>query len=81
LLSATEGGAEVSGPETAPRASLRPPVLHQTILNPPLRGRRGPEKALPGSDVPDFLDFRPILARSGLASRLKKDQAMAGRGS
>jgi hypothetical protein len=35
LLSGAEGGRETSGPETAPRAGLRPPVLHGTILNPP----------------------------------------------
>jgi hypothetical protein len=34
LLSAAEGGTEASSPETAPRAGLQPPVLHETILKP-----------------------------------------------
>jgi len=62
LLSGAEGGAESGGPETAPRASLQPRLLHETILNPPLRGRQAPEKAPLGCDVHNFLDFRPIVA-------------------
>jgi DNA mismatch repair protein MutS len=78
LLSAAEGGAEVSGPESAPRASLGPPVLHETILNPPLRGRREREMAQRGGDLRNFLDFRPILACPGLTSRLRRKSGNGG---
>jgi len=61
LLLAAEGGAEASGPETAPRASLGPPVLHDTILKLPWWGRQAPEKARPGGNVRKFLEFRRIL--------------------
>jgi len=40
LLPAAEGGKVTGGPETAPRTGLQPPALHETIVNPPLRGRR-----------------------------------------
>jgi len=33
MLSAAEGGKEASSPETASRTALRPPVLHETILD------------------------------------------------
>jgi len=46
LLSAAKGGAEASSPETAPRASLRPRVLHEIILNPPRQPRCEPGRAL-----------------------------------
>jgi len=61
LLSTAEGGKEAGGPETAPSAVLRPPVLHAAILNPPERGRREPEKALPGGDVQNLLDSSSAL--------------------
>jgi len=35
LLAPAEGGARVTGPETVPRAALRPFVLREDILNPP----------------------------------------------
>jgi len=35
LLSAAEGGKEARGLETAPRARVSRPVLHETILNSP----------------------------------------------
>jgi len=77
LLSAAEGGAEASGPETAPRAGLQPLVLHETIHSPPCWGRREPERTLLDGYVRNFLESRPILARSRLASRLGIRQCRA----
>jgi len=70
LLSAAEGGREVGCPETAPRARLRPAMPHESILNRPTL--KPPRVGCAPSDgcVLDFLDFRPILARSRLTSRL-----------
>jgi len=61
LLSAGEGGKEASGPETAPRAVLQPPVLHETILTPPWWSHQEPERALLDGRVRNFLDFLPSL--------------------
>jgi len=60
-------------------------MLHETVLNPRSRDRREPEKAPPGGDLDKFLDFRPILAPSGLSSKLgdqaNTDRGLKGRGS
>jgi len=62
LLLGVEGGAEAGCPETAPRAGLRPPMPHESILNRPVLGPPRAGCGPPDGCVLDFLDFCPIVA-------------------